>query len=94
MPFEPSAEAAARAGLPLLARYATLRACPALVLRRGPELGREGRRRQARGACHSADTHGCGTCTLDDMAQDSKIFEVAPPARSFVLDPSLGAILA
>jgi ABC-type nitrate/sulfonate/bicarbonate transport system substrate-binding protein len=31
---------------------------------------------------------------LDDMAQDGEIFKTAPPAKKFVLDPSLGAILA
>jgi hypothetical protein len=31
---------------------------------------------------------------LDDMAQDGEVFKTAPPARKFVLDPSLGAILA
>jgi ABC-type nitrate/sulfonate/bicarbonate transport system substrate-binding protein len=31
---------------------------------------------------------------LDDMAEDGEVFKVAPQARKFVLDPSLGAILA
>lgn len=31
---------------------------------------------------------------LDDMAEDGEIFKVAPRARNFVLDPSLGGILA
>jgi len=31
---------------------------------------------------------------LDDMAEDGEVFKTAPPAKKFVLDPSLGAILA
>ncbi len=140
--YQPSVEVAIREGLPLLARYAGLRAYPtalyvvkkgwaskgeagkrvAHAIRRGhawlwdPDNKAEAIRILAKytgrdaavlakvyreyfvtdkiyGRDGAVDLAGLQRA-LDDMAQDGELFTVAPPARKFALDPSLGAILA
>ncbi len=140
--YQPSVEVAIREGLPLLARYARLRAYPTTlyVVKKGwASKGAAGKRvAHAIQRGHAwlwdpgnkveairilAKYTGCDPAilaeiyreyfvtdkvygrdgaidlaglqrALDDMAEDGEVFKVAPPAREFALDPSLGAILA
>jgi ABC-type nitrate/sulfonate/bicarbonate transport system substrate-binding protein len=144
--FEPCAEIAIRQGLPLLARYRTMRSCPPglyVVNQTWATRGDAGRRvahaiqhahawlwdpaNKAEAIRILAKYAKIGETTgdtvlaavyreyfvtdriygrdgaielaglqraLDDMASEGEVFKVAPPARRFVLDPQLGAILA
>ena len=140
--FQPLVEVASRQGLPVLARYAGIRAYPTslyVLNRTWASPGDAGRRvAQAIQRSHAwlwdpankaeairilakyAKTDETALAAvydeyfvidkiygrdgaielaglqraLDDMAEDGEVFKVAPPARRFVLDPSLGALLA
>jgi ABC-type nitrate/sulfonate/bicarbonate transport system substrate-binding protein len=140
--FQPTAELAIKQGLPLLARYGTMRAYPTIlyvVNKDWAATGDAGKRvAQAIQLAHAwlwdpgnkaeaikilakytkrddaildavyreyfvtDKIYGRrGEIEMDglqralaDMAEDGEIFKTAPPARKYVLDPSLGAILA
>jgi NitT/TauT family transport system substrate-binding protein len=140
--YQPTAELAVSQGLPLLARYGTMRSYPTILYVVNKDWAAKGdagkRVAQAIQRAHAwlwdpgnkaeaikiaakyskRDDEILGRVyreyfvsdkiygrkgeielaglqrALDDMAEDGEVFKAAPPAKKFVLDPSLGAILA